>query len=152
MGVARSSFYAASIGKPADAVIVAEIPSELHRDLLADHGFFGSMSRRGNPYDNAQAESFMKTLTYAEVHANDYETLEEARTSIGHVLEEVYNHKRLHAARGYRPPVEFEQLLGHVPSPEHPISLGLWNPKADGRRLLHWGHVPPVEHDRRKTR
>lgn len=88
-----------------------------YTDLLTTHGIQISMSRRANPYDNAQAESFMKTLKYEEVHVNDYETLEEARTSIGHFLEEVYNHKRLHSALGYRPPVEFEQLLGHVPSP-----------------------------------
>jgi transposase InsO family protein len=67
-----------------------------------------SMSRRGNPYDNAQAESFMKTLKYEEVNLSDYENFIEAYDSIGHFIEEVYNRKRLHSALGYQPPVEFE--------------------------------------------
>ena len=74
-----------------------------------------SMSRRGNPYDNAQAESFMKTLKYEEVYLFDYENLTEARWRIGHFIEDVYNQKRLHSALGYVPPVEFEQLLLHQP-------------------------------------
>ena len=88
-----------------------------YTDLLTAHGIRISMSRRGNPYDNAQAESFMKTLKYEEVHVNDYEHLEEARTSIGHFLEQVYNQKRLHSALGYRPPVEFEAALNQPTSP-----------------------------------
>jgi transposase InsO family protein len=67
-----------------------------------------SMSRRGNPYDNAQAESFMKTLKYEEVNLSDYENYIEAYDSIERFLEEAYNCKRLHSALGYRPPVEFE--------------------------------------------
>jgi putative transposase len=69
------------------------------------------MSRRGNAYDNAKAESFIKTLKYEEVYLFEYETIAEARSSIGHFLEEVYNQKRLHSALGYVPPVEFEQQL-----------------------------------------
>lgn len=69
-----------------------------------------SMGRRGNPYDNAQAESFLKTLKYEEVYLYEYEDLAEARRRIGHFLEEVYNRKRLHSALGYRPPVEYEHL------------------------------------------
>ncbi len=88
-----------------------------YTDLLTAHGIQISMSRRGNPYDNAQAESFMKTLKYEEVHINDYETLEEARASIGHFLEQVYNHKRLHSALGYCPPAEFEATLNQPASP-----------------------------------
>jgi putative transposase len=88
-----------------------------YTDLLTAHGIQISMSRRGNPYDNAQAESFMKTLKYEEVHVNDYEILEEARVSIGHFLEEVYNQKRLHSALGYCPPVEFEAAINQRPSP-----------------------------------
>ena len=67
------------------------------------------MSRTGNPYDNAKAERFMRTLKYEEVYLSDYQTLIEARASIRHFIEEVYNRKRLHSALGYRPPVEFEQ-------------------------------------------
>ncbi len=77
--------------------------------LLKEHHIRISMSRRGNAYDNAQAESFMKTLKYEEVYLREYETLDEARTSISHFLEAVYNQKRLHSALGYLPPVEFEQ-------------------------------------------
>lgn len=77
--------------------------------LLKEHQVRISMSRRGNAYDNAQAESFMKTLKYEEVYLHEYETMAEARTSIGHFLEAVYNQKRLHSALGYLPPVEFEQ-------------------------------------------
>lgn len=68
-----------------------------------------SMSRRGNAYDNARAESFIKTLKYEEVYVREYETIAEARASIGHFLEAVYNQKRLHSAIGYLPPAEFEQ-------------------------------------------
>jgi len=77
--------------------------------LLKERGISISMSRRGNAYDNAQAESFMKTLKYEEVYLHEYETMAEARTSISHFLEAVYNQKRLHSAIGYLPPVEFEQ-------------------------------------------
>ncbi len=85
--------------------------------LLTAHGIRMSMSRRGNPYDNAQVESFMKTLKYEEVHINEYETLEEASASIGHFLDEVYNHKRLHAALGTCPPAEFEAAISQATAP-----------------------------------
>ena len=85
--------------------------------LLKEHQVRISMSRRGNAYDNAQAESFMKTLKYEEVYLREYETMAEARTSISHFLEAVYNQKRLHSALGYLPPVEFEQLNNQPVSP-----------------------------------
>ena len=77
--------------------------------LLKEHQVRISMSRRGNAYDNAQAESFMKTLKYEEVYLREYESMAEARASISHFLEAVYNQKRLHSALGYIPPAEFEQ-------------------------------------------
>lgn len=77
--------------------------------LLKERGIRISMSRRGNAYDNAQAESFMKTLKYEEVYLREYETMAEARASISHFLEAVYNQQRLHSALGYIPPAEFEQ-------------------------------------------
>jgi len=71
-----------------------------------------SMSRVGNPYDNAKAESFMKTLKTEEVDAKAYLDLDDARRKIGAFIETVYNPKRLHSALGYKPPAEFEADLG----------------------------------------
>jgi transposase InsO family protein len=82
-----------------------------YTELLNAHGIRISMGRRGNPYDNARAESFIKTLKYEEVYLMEYEGMEEARARIGHFLREVYNRKRLHSALGYLPPAEFEQLF-----------------------------------------
>jgi transposase InsO family protein len=84
--------------------------------LLKEHGVRISMSRSGNPYDNATCESFMKTLKYEEVYRQDYRDLAEARASIERFIEKVYNAKRLHSALGYRPPIEFERLLPDLPS------------------------------------
>ncbi len=80
-------------------------------ELLTDHGIRISMSRRGNPYDNAQAESFIKTLKYEEVYRTEYLDFADARRRIGKFIESVYNRKRLHSALGYLPPAEFEQQL-----------------------------------------
>ena len=68
-----------------------------------------SMSRRGNPYDNARAERFMRTLKEEEVHGTEYRDLEDARGRIGEFLEQVYNRQRLHSALRYLTPEEFEQ-------------------------------------------
>ncbi len=67
-----------------------------------------SMAAVGNPYENAKAESFFRTLKMEEVHLKDYRTFEEAEENIGQFIEEVYNKKRLHSSLGYLPPVEFE--------------------------------------------
>jgi transposase InsO family protein len=85
--------------------------SREYTDLLKKNGILISMSRRGNPYDNAKAESFMKTLKMEEVYLYDYEDEAEARSRIRHFLEDVYNQKRLHSSLGYMPPAEFEQSL-----------------------------------------
>jgi putative transposase len=79
--------------------------------LLTEHDILISMSRRGNPYDNAQAESFMKTLKYEEVYRTEYLDFADALRRIGKFIESVYNRKRLHSALGYLPPAEFEQQL-----------------------------------------
>ena len=81
-----------------------------YTDLLTQHQIRISMSRRGNAYDNAKAESFIKTLKYEEIYLCEYEDIADARRCIGYFIEDVYNQKRLHSALGYRPPVEFEQL------------------------------------------
>lgn len=70
-----------------------------------------SMSRKGNPYDNAHAESGFKTIKYEEVYMNEYYTISETRENIQRFIEEVYNKKRLHSAIGYKPPIEFEQSV-----------------------------------------
>ena len=73
-----------------------------------------SMSRPGNPYDNAKAESFMKTLKTEEVNGKAYANIEDARRQIGAFIETIYNRQRLHSALGYKPPVEFEAELRPV--------------------------------------
>lgn len=79
--------------------------------LLTEAGLRISMGRRGNPYDNAQAESFFKTLKHEEVNLSEYRNLEEAAGSIGAFIEQIYNRERLHSALGYLPPAEFEEQL-----------------------------------------
>lgn len=78
-------------------------------EKLQAHGFVISMSRTGNPYDNAKAESFMKTLKTEEVYLKQYRDQQDARASIQRFIEEVYNRKRLHSALGYWSPDTFEQ-------------------------------------------
>ncbi len=78
-------------------------------NLLQEKGIKISMSRAGNPYDNAHAESFFKTLKYEEVHLWNYETYEDVLQRLPYFIEEVYNKKRLHSSIGYIPPEEFER-------------------------------------------
>ena len=80
-------------------------------DRLEARGLRVSMSRAGNPYDNAKAERFMRTLKDEEVNGKTYASLQDARQSIGAFLETIYNRGRLHSALGYKPPVEFEDEL-----------------------------------------
>jgi putative transposase len=77
-------------------------------ERLEAAGIQPSMSRAGCPYDNAMAESFMKTLKHEEVDASDYQNLDHARSAIGQFIEGVYNRQRLHSALAYQSPTEFE--------------------------------------------
>lgn len=79
--------------------------------LLERNGITVNMSRKGNPWDNAACESFMKTLKAEEANRSEYRDVADPRTRIGRFLESVYNARRLHSALGYRSPEEFERNL-----------------------------------------
>jgi transposase InsO family protein len=79
---------------------------------LEQAGMLVSISAKGNPYDNAKAESFFKTLKREEVYLDDYRTFAEAQAHLGQFIEAVYNTKRLHSSLGYLPPTEFEAAYG----------------------------------------
>lgn len=82
-----------------------------YTNLLRENNILISMSRKGNCYDNAKAESFFKTIKAEEIYLNEYESYEEAKANIAHFIEDVYNRKRLHSSVGYMSPVAFEQGL-----------------------------------------
>jgi transposase InsO family protein len=88
--------------------------SQAYTDRLKEFGIVISMSGKGNAYDNAFAESFIKTLKVEEVYINEYETFEEAYANIKHFIELVYNEKRLHSSIGYVPPNEFENEVLNI--------------------------------------
>ncbi len=85
--------------------------SQEYVDTLHAYHFQISMARKGTPYDNASAESFMKTLKSEEVHLWEYRTLADVQKRLPYFIEQVYNRKRLHSSLGYRSPDEFEQLF-----------------------------------------
>jgi putative transposase len=82
-----------------------------YTNLLYSRGFHISCSRKGNPYDNAWTESFMKTLKYEEIFMFEYKTYIDVVEKLPYFIEEVYNKKRLHSRLGYVPPNEFEKKI-----------------------------------------
>lgn len=85
-----------------------------YRQRLADHDVTLSMSRPGNPFDNAKAESFMKTLKSEELNARSFKTIDDARIRIDDFIANIYNTERLHSALGYRSPLEFEAAFAQT--------------------------------------
>ena len=81
---------------------------EKYTDKLQEYGFHSSCSRKGNPYDNAWTESFMKTIKHEEIYMRHYETYLDVVENLPAFMEEIYNKKRLHSSLGYLPPEEFE--------------------------------------------
>lgn len=84
--------------------------SEAYTGLLKEHNLQISMAAKGNPYENALAESFFKTLKREEVYLWDYRTLDDVKERIPFFIQQVYNRKRLHSALGYQSPDEFESV------------------------------------------
>jgi transposase InsO family protein len=99
--------------------------SKEYVEKLLAHGFRISMSRKASPWENARAEAFMKTLKSEEVDLRQYRDLDDARNSIAHFLEQVYNGKRLHSALGYLSPVAFEARIASTSQTNSELSGGV---------------------------
>jgi transposase InsO family protein len=111
--------------------------SRMYVDLLLEHHIQPSMSRAGNPYDNAKCESFIKTLKQEEIYPRQYRDRADLEAHIGEFIERYYNRRRLHSALDYRSPEQFERsLLGQpVSAPGPSVSFlrheGIYRPDVD---------------------
>jgi len=113
----------------------AQYASGAYTALLEEREILISMSRKGNPYDNAKAERFMRTLKEEEVQGQAYANLEEATQRIGEFLEDVYNRQRLHSALGYQTPESFEQKQQTVEAVGIPVGIPPLPPLDDNRKM-----------------
>jgi transposase InsO family protein len=111
--------------------------SKAYVELLLEHGIEPSMSRAGNPYDNAKCESFIKTLKQEEIYTRQYRDRADLEAHIGEFIERYYNRRRLHSALDYRSPEQFERsLLGQPASAPGPSMSffrheGIYRPDGD---------------------
>jgi transposase InsO family protein len=113
--------------------------------VLEAHGIRASMSRVGNPYDNAKAESFMKTLKQEEVDGRSYRDAHQAKEMIGSFIEQVYNRQRLHSALAYQSPTEFEANLhaqGALPTASRSLATALWGARSRAACYAESNHQP----------
>ena len=94
--------------------------SAAYVDMLIQHSMIPSMSRPGNPYDNAKCERFMKTLKQEEIRCFEYQDMEDLRAHLSIFFDRYYNAARLHSALGYRSPDEFERQAAASAKPEIP--------------------------------
>ena len=89
----------------------SQYASDDYQKVLTKHGFIGSMSRKGNCWDNAPIESFFSSLKRERVYHNTYRKRLEARTDIFNYIECWYNPYRLHSTLGYQSPAQFENQI-----------------------------------------
>ena len=113
--------------------------SHTYAELLAEYGIVPSMSRPGNPYDNAQCESFMKTLKQEEIYTRRYRDRADLEAHIEQFIERYYNRRRLHSALHYRTPEDFERSLPEGPAAAPAVSMsffrhdGIYRPDGERR-------------------
>src|ERR1700760_489092 len=114
--LALAALRSALADRPAPALLIhhsdrgVQYCSRAYVELLQSYGIRISMSRSGNPYDNALAESFMRTLKCEEVYLNTYRNLDDAALHIQDFLERIYNCERLHSSLGYQSPAAYEAI------------------------------------------